>query len=48
VLIPRQPLVPGTRYTVSIKLESGTYTWSFLVAEIANQAEIAFSKFDIP
>ena len=41
VLIPQQPLVPGTLYTVSIKLESGMYTWSFLVSETAHQAEIA-------
>lgn len=48
VLIPQQPLVLGTQYTVSIKLESGTYTWSFLVSEIANQAEIAAALAVIP
>ena len=48
VLIPQQPLVPGTHYTVSIKLESGTYTWSFLVSETANQAEIAAANLVIP
>jgi uncharacterized protein YkwD len=48
VLIPRQPLVPGTRYAVSIKLESGTYSWSFQVVETTNQAETASAKFVIP
>jgi hypothetical protein len=48
VLIPQQPLVPGTQYTVSIKLESGTYTWSFLVSETANQAEVAAANMVIP
>jgi hypothetical protein len=48
VLIPQQPLIPGTQYTVSIKLESGTYTWSFLVSETANQAEITSANLVIP
>jgi len=48
VLIPQQQLVPGTRYTVSITLASGTYTWSFLVSKTANQAEIAATKLVIP
>jgi uncharacterized protein YkwD len=31
VLIPREPLQPGTSYTVSITTNNQTYTWSFLV-----------------
>jgi hypothetical protein len=40
VLIPQQPLVPGTRYTVSITLDSGTYTWSFLVSETPSKQKL--------
>jgi len=32
VLIPRQPLTPGARYTASIQVGGQTYTWSFEVA----------------
>ncbi|OGO66039.1 MAG: hypothetical protein A2Z45_08225 [Chloroflexi bacterium RBG_19FT_COMBO_55_16] len=37
VLIPRQPLLPGKNYTVSMTVSGQSYTWSFSVSEIANQ-----------
>ncbi len=35
VVIPRSPLTPGTRYTVSITANGETYTWSFTVSSSA-------------
>ena len=32
VLIPRQPLTPGARYTVSLTVDGVPYGWSFQVA----------------
>lgn len=32
VIIPRDPLSPGSRYTVSVTANGQTYTWSFSVA----------------
>jgi uncharacterized protein YkwD len=40
VLIPKEPLVPGATYTVSLTLANGSYTWSFHVSEAANHPEI--------
>lgn len=39
VLIPRQPLVPGATYTVTISMTTGSYTWSFDVSVTATQME---------
>jgi hypothetical protein len=33
VLIPRDPLTPGTRYTVSITVNGQTHAWSFTVSD---------------
>jgi uncharacterized protein YkwD len=41
VLIPRQPLVPGTTYTVSITVNGRTYGWSF---RVGNGASLATSE----
>lgn len=38
VLIPKDPLSPGSRYTVSITVDGQTYTWSFRVATDGAQA----------
>lgn len=38
VLIPKDPLSPGSRYTVSITVNGQTYTWSFSVASSGAQA----------
>ena len=35
VVIPRSPLAPGTRYTVSVTANGATYTWSFTVSSSA-------------
>lgn len=35
VLIPREPLVPGARYTVSVTANGRTHTWSFRVSDRA-------------
>src|SRR4029077_15652466 len=32
VLIPQQPLVPGTTYTVALTVHGVPYTWSFTVS----------------
>jgi len=32
ILIPREPLTPGERYTVSITAQGRPYTWSFTIA----------------
>jgi hypothetical protein len=45
ILIPRQPLTPGATYTVSISLASGTYTWSFSVADTASPADLVQDRF---
>lgn len=37
VLIPRQPLIPGVQYTVSITANGVPYSWSFRVSDIAGQ-----------
>ena len=38
VVIPREPLPPGTRYTVSLTINGQTYTWTFSVAATAGAA----------
>ncbi|MBW1713559.1 MAG: hypothetical protein JRJ59_10465, partial [Deltaproteobacteria bacterium] len=38
VLIPRDPLIPGATYTVSITANGQPYTWSFTVSETAQGA----------
>ncbi len=38
VLIPRDPLNPGSRYTVSLTVNGQTYTWSFSVASSSTQS----------
>jgi uncharacterized protein YkwD len=38
ILIPREPLIPGERYTVSITAQGKPYTWSFTVARKAAAA----------
>ncbi|WP_376789971.1 CAP domain-containing protein [Thermoflexus sp.] len=38
VLIPRDPLHPGSRYTVSLTVNGQAYTWSFFVASSNTQA----------
>ena len=48
VLIPRQPLVPGATYTATITLESGSYTWSFDVSEMATQMGPEALNAEIP
>jgi hypothetical protein len=48
VLIPQAPLIPGATYTVSITLASGSYTWSFNVAETAKQLEKETEEMVIP
>jgi len=35
VLIPREPLTPGSSYTVSITVSGQTYAWSFTVSSAA-------------
>jgi hypothetical protein len=35
MIIPRSPLRPGSRYSVSITANDNTYAWSFTVAETA-------------
>ena len=37
ILIPRNPLVLGMRYTVSITVNGRTYTWSFKVSDSARR-----------
>lgn len=39
VLIPREPLAPGSRYTVSITVNGQTHTWSFTVSSAAQAVE---------
>lgn len=41
VMIPRDPLSPGSRYTVSITVNGQTYTWTFFVASTSPQAATA-------
>jgi hypothetical protein len=40
VILPRDPLSPGSRYTVSITVNGGSYTWSFFVAAGASATAI--------
>ncbi len=47
VLIPREPLAPGGRYTVSITADEQTYTWSFTVSSTAQAAGALFSGAQI-
>ncbi|WP_376791193.1 CAP domain-containing protein [Thermoflexus sp.] len=38
VILPKDPLSPGSRYTVSVTVNGQTYTWSFYVASSGIQA----------
>ncbi|WP_448595462.1 CAP domain-containing protein [Thermoflexus hugenholtzii] len=40
VILPRDPLGPGSRYTVSITVNGRSYTWSFFVAAGASATAI--------
>ncbi|WP_322800485.1 CAP domain-containing protein [Thermoflexus sp.] len=42
VLIPRDPLNPGSRYTVSLTVNGQAYTWSFFVASSNTQTMAAW------
>jgi uncharacterized protein YkwD len=48
VLIPRNPLVPGSTYTVSIAVNGQELTWSFRVAESSNQLDKLSTGVQIP
>lgn len=39
VLIPRQPLLPGATYDVSLTVNGRTYAWSFTVANISRSTD---------
>jgi hypothetical protein len=41
VVIPRQPLTPGARYTVSITANGQTYRWSFTATSTPRSASAA-------
>ena len=48
VLIPRQPLLPGMVYTVSMMGSGQSYTWSFRVSDTANQAGALTGEVVLP
>jgi uncharacterized protein YkwD len=39
VLVPREPLAPGTSYTVSIVVNGITYTWTFETAGVIQESQ---------
>ncbi len=47
MIVPRAPLRPGSRYSVSITAKNKTYAWSFTVAETATTFT-AIARFPTP
>ncbi len=48
VIVPRNPLRPGSRYAVSITAHDTTYAWSFTVAENQDSKFAAIAPFPTP
>ena len=47
ILIPRDPLTPGGRYTVSIEVDGSTYVWTFEVGGPQAQAVQSLNNVEI-
>jgi uncharacterized protein YkwD len=48
VIVPRAPLQPGSRYSVSITARGQTYAWSFTVVESQATTFSAIARFPTP